>query len=131
MEHLQPGSFKAQALSKRPTMPFKQMEAIEIFIQKCKAYGVADMEVFQTPDLFESQNLHQVVICLQALARKAATKGHAGFGPRESTTNKRDFTEDQLRKGETIIGLQMGSNQGASQAGSIGFGARRHVADMH
>ena len=51
-----------------------------------------------------------------------------GFGPKESTGNKREFTEEQLAQGKNIIGLQMGSNKGASQAGQ-NFGKSRMIVD--
>lgn len=49
------------------------------------------------------------------------------LGPKEATANKREFTEEQLRQGEHVIGLQMGSNKGASQVGDH-FGRPRQVA---
>ena len=51
-------------------MSFKQMELIGIAIDKIKTLGVPDHEMFQTVDLYEAQNLHQVVINLSAVARK-------------------------------------------------------------
>jgi len=38
------------------------------------------------------------------------------------------FTDEQLRAGEGIIGLQAGSNKGASQAGQ-NFGKTRAIID--
>ncbi|KAG8188128.1 hypothetical protein JTE90_029056 [Oedothorax gibbosus] len=40
-----------------------------------------------------------------------------GRGPNPADRNKREFTEDQLRMGETIIDLQYGTNKGANQSG--------------
>lgn len=40
------------------------------------------------------------------------------------------FTKEQLRAGQGFIGLQAGTNKGASQAGMTSFGAGRHVADI-
>lgn len=48
------------------------------------------------------------------------------MGPRPSEENKREFTETQLRAGEAIIGLQAGTNKGATQAGS-NMGASRKI----
>jgi hypothetical protein len=76
--------------------------------------------------LWERQNLTSVVICLQALARKASNYNLPGFGPRESTKNVRNFTDEQLKAGEGIISLQYGSNKGANQSG-INFGNTRHM----
>ena len=41
----------------------------------------------------------------------------------------REFTEDQLQAGQTVIGLQMGTNKVASQKG-MSFGNTRHIADI-
>jgi len=49
------------------------------------------------------------------------------LGPKEAQANKREFTEEQMKAGEGVIGLQMGSNKGASQAGDH-FGRPRQVA---
>lgn len=69
---LMPGTVAPQKLSQPPKLAFKQMELIELFVRKAKEFGVPDHETFQTVDLFERQNLHQVVICLQSLARKVS-----------------------------------------------------------
>jgi len=45
-----------------------------------------------------------------------------------SEANKRNFTEEQLKQGETMIGLQMGSHKGASQAG-MNIGKTRAIMD--
>lgn len=42
----------------------------------------------------------------------------------------REFTEEQLQEGKKIIGLQAGSNKGASQAGQS-FGATRQIMPDH
>uniref|UniRef100_A0A2K6T609 Transgelin n=1 Tax=Saimiri boliviensis boliviensis TaxID=39432 RepID=A0A2K6T609_SAIBB len=41
--------------------------------------------------------------------------------------HKREFTESQLQEGKHVIGLQMGSNRGASQAGMTGYGRPRQI----
>lgn len=48
------------------------------------------------------------------------------MGPPPATENRREFTEDQLRAGEGVIGLQAGNNKGATQAGQ-NFGASRKI----
>ncbi len=72
----------------------------------------------------------QVVNGIIALSRKAGKKGFSGptIGPKESAANKRDFSEEQLRAGHNVIGLQMGSNKGASQTG-MSYGAPRQIHD--
>ncbi len=64
-----------------------------------------------------------------ALSRKANKNGFAGptIGPKEAAENRREFTEDQLKEGQKVIGLQMGSNKGASQAGATPYGLGRQI----
>ncbi len=50
------------------------------------------------------------------------------FGPKESTENKREFSEEQMAAGKNVIGLQMGTNKGASQAGMT-MGKSRAIID--
>lgn len=104
------------------TMTFKQMELVQIFLAVAKEFGVPEHECFATVDLTEEQNMNQVIICIQSLMRKF------GLGPKEAEENRRQFTEEQLKAGQTVIGLQMGTNKGASQAG-MNIGKMRHIVD--
>ncbi|KAK6637717.1 Muscle-specific protein 20 [Polyplax serrata] len=107
---------------------FKMMENINNFQQAIKNYGVPDLDVFQTVDLWEKKDIAQVTCTLFALGR--ATYKHPEWpgpylGPKPADENKREFTEEQLKAGETIIGLQAGQNKGATQAGqNIGAGRK-------
>ena len=60
---------------------------------------------------------------------QAQSKGYSGpsLGPKESATQKRQFTEEQLQEGKKVIGLQMGSNRGATQAGMTAYGTGRQI----
>lgn len=65
------------------------------------------------------------MISLVHLRLQANTPGSA------SGQKKRPkFTKEQLRAGQGFIGLQAGTNKGASQAGMTSFGAGRHIADI-
>jgi len=61
---------------------------------------------------------------------QAQKKGFQGpvLGVKESEYNPRHFSEDKLREGQTIIGLQMGTNRGANQQG-LNFGKSRSITD--
>merc|ERR1712061_828220 len=128
MNKIQPESVK-KFKEKGPA--FLLMENVQTFLAAAKKYGVPDEEVFQTPDLFEARNIPQVALCLYALGR--ATQNHPEYtgpqiGPKMATENKRNFTEEQIKKGrDGQIGLQAGSNKGASQAGHGGMGNNRHM----
>ncbi|CAF1277692.1 unnamed protein product [Didymodactylos carnosus] len=90
---------------------FKLMENISKFTTAAKNYGLSDSETFQTVDLFEQMNLHQVCLCLHALERKAQKKGLSGLGPREAEKNERNFSAETLNQGNSIIGGQLGFNK--------------------
>ncbi len=85
-------------------------------------------ELFQTVDLFEKKNIAQVTMSLFALGRQAQRHNFQGpvLGPKLAEENKREFSEEQLRAGESVLGLQAGFNKGASQAGQS-FGLSRHM----
>ncbi|KAB0798904.1 hypothetical protein PPYR_06784 [Photinus pyralis] len=107
---------------------FKFMENINNFQAALKTYGVNDVDVFQTVDLYEKKDIGQVTNTIFALGRQ--TYKHSEWkgpylGPKPSDENVRDFTDEQLKAGQTIIGLQAGSNKGATQAGqNIGAGRK-------
>ena len=108
---------------------FKMMENINNFQAAIKKYGVPDIDVFQTVDLWEKKDIAQVTNTLFALGR--ASYKHPEFkgpylGPKPADENKREFTEEQLAAGQTIIGLQAGQNKGATQAGQ-NIGASRKI----
>lgn len=114
-------------------MAFKMMENIGNFLAGCESIGVAKADIFQTVDLYEAQNMPQVVNGLQALGRKASKVNSAipPFGPKEATENKRQFSEETLQAGKGVIGLQMGTNRGASQAGMTPTGLGRQIHDVN
>jgi hypothetical protein len=120
---LKPGSVSKVNKS---TMAFKCMENISSFLNVAANMGVPAQETFQTVDLWERQNLNSVVTCLQSLGRKAHKFGQPGIGPKEADKNVREFSDEQLKAGQTIISLQYGSNKGATQSG-INFGNTRHM----
>lgn len=124
---IKPGSVKNINQSK---MAFKMMENIGNFLDACMKLGMQKLDLFQTVDLYESQNMTQVIDGIHALGRKAPSIGFKGaaLGPKEASANPRAFTEEQKRAGDGIIGLQAGYNKGASQAGQ-NFGKTRSILD--
>ena len=92
-------------------------------------YGVHKIDLFQSTDLFEKKDIGQVTMTLFALGR--TTYEHPEWtgpwlGPRPSHQNKREFDEETIAAGKAVIGLQAGSNKGASQAGQ-NIGASRKI----
>merc|ERR1712113_1064767 len=107
---LQPGSVKKINTLKAP---FKQRENIEMYLKACANYGLKEQDLFQVNDLYEDKNLYMVVDNLYSLGGMAQ--------------KKRNFDEDTLKAGQSMIGLQYGTNKGASQAGMTPYGASRQI----
>ena len=127
MNVLQPGAIPKVGTSK---MAFKMMENIGNFLDAAGKYGVQKCDLFQTVDLFEAQNLNQVIIAIHALGRVTQKKApeFPKLGPKEADKYMRNFDPaEQKRASESVIGLQMGSNLGASQAGMTPYGLQRQV----
>ena len=110
------------------SMPFKQMENIENFLKFCVAYGVQVSSIFQTVDLYESRNMPAVLNCMLCLGSEAQRAGYTGatIGPKPTESHHVEFTAEQIAAGKTTIGLQAGSNKGASQSG-MSMGVRRQI----
>ncbi|KAE8588591.1 hypothetical protein XENTR_v10022626 [Xenopus tropicalis] len=127
---LAPGSIAKVQTS---AMAFKQMEQISQFLKACERYGIPASDLFQTVDLWEGKDMASVQRTLMNLGGIAVTKGDGYFRgdpnwfPKKSQENKREFSQDKLKEGQNIIGLQMGTNKGASQSGMTGYGMPRQI----
>lgn len=127
------GANKPIKTIKSSGMAFKQMEQISMFLKAAESYGVTKTDMFQTVDLFEGKDLAAVQRTLMALGSLAVTrddgnyKGDPNWFHKKSQENRRDFSEEQLTEGRNVIGLQMGTNKGASQAGMTGYGRPRQI----
>ncbi|KAJ1058476.1 hypothetical protein K5549_008596 [Capra hircus] len=86
-------------------MAFKQMEQISQFLQ-----------------VAEQRNIACVQRTLMNLGRLSVAQDNGLFSgdpiwfPKKSKENPRYFPDNQLQEGKYVIGLQMGTNRGASQA---------------
>ena len=83
--------------------------------------------------LFIGKDMTGVINGMDAFARKTIKLGKSDIpkydGPIEAEANRREFTEEQLKSGQNVIGLQMGTNKGATASG-VSFGASRKIMDM-
>ncbi|XP_039248920.1 transgelin-2-like [Styela clava] len=107
----------------------KEMENIGFFLKAAANYGVKPIDLFQTVCLYESTNLAQVQATLFKLGSEAISHDFDGptIGVKVSQTNYRNFEENKLQEGRNIIGLQMGTNQVASQQGMTPYGLGRQL----
>lgn len=73
-------------------------------------------------DLWEGKNIACVQQTLMNLGRLSVAQDNGLFSgdpiwfPKKSKENPRYFPDNQLQEGKYVIGLQMGTNRGASQA---------------
>ncbi|XP_055723360.1 calponin-2-like [Salvelinus fontinalis] len=126
---LQPGSVKKINSS---TMNWHQLENITNFIKSIQTYGLKPHDIFEANDLFDSGNMTQVQSTLLSLAGTAKTKGcqsRVDIGVKYADKQERLFDEEKMKAGHCVIGLQMGTNKCASQAGMNAYGTRRHLYD--
>ncbi|CAG0921076.1 unnamed protein product [Notodromas monacha] len=123
---LHPGAVKKVNRNKTP---FMMRENLEMFLKGCVAYGLKNQDLFQVNDLYEHRNLYMVVDCIFALGGLAQKFGFDGpvIGVKVSDENRRNFTREQLAASSKIIGLQYGSNSGASQRGMTAYGTTRQI----
>jgi len=106
-------------------------DRISKFLNACEDNGMKKIDLFQSCDLFDKINMSQVLNTIVALGRKShSAEKYNGptLGPKESEQNPRDFTEEQVAAGKTIIGLQAGTNKFANQSGQ-NFGKTRAIID--
>ncbi|KTG43235.1 hypothetical protein cypCar_00011557 [Cyprinus carpio] len=110
----------------------EELENLGNFIKAILAYGLKPNDIFEANDLFENGNLTQVQTTLLALASMAKTKGmetNFDIGVKYADKQQRQFDEEKMKAGQCVIGLQMGTNKCASQAGMTAYGTRRHLYD--
>ena len=72
-----------------------------------------------TVDLFEAKNMVQVVQTVHALGRASQRiPGYSGpsIGVKLADAQRRDWTEEQLRQGESVIPLQTAGSHGNANA---------------
>nr|XP_019957220.1 PREDICTED: calponin-2-like [Paralichthys olivaceus] len=124
---LQPGSVKKINHS---ALNWPQMENLTNFIKAITVYNLKPHDLFECNDLFECGNMTQVQTTLLALASMAKTKGcnsRVDIGVKYADKQERMFDEEKMKAGQCVIGLQMGTNKCASQAGMNAYGTRRHL----
>jgi len=96
---------------KKGQMAFKAREQIELFTRGCKKWGMKDTDTFTSQDLYEQENLNNVVNTLYSLNAKLAQMSSDGKydgplikgGYAHAKEEKRTWTKEQLRKQANAI----------------------------
>jgi hypothetical protein len=113
MNKLKPNSITVNGQSSA----FKERENVANYLAACKTYGVKEMDLFMTEDLYENKNMGQVVQNISALASVAHTKGakygkSTGLGVQMSQENRREFSAETLASGNAIPSRQTQGSHG-------------------
>lgn len=125
-------TFQVAKIEAMKTM--RERERIAMFSKLVQEYGVSDTATFPTESLHEkgALNLAQVCVCIRTLGMEAQSKpdysGPDSYWPKKSEKNVRQFTDEQMKAGASVISLQYGTNAGASQAG-MNIGKGRSILD--
>uniref|UniRef100_H2ZDY2 Transgelin n=1 Tax=Ciona savignyi TaxID=51511 RepID=H2ZDY2_CIOSA len=111
--------------------PFRCMENINAFLEAIKLMGVPELSVCTTADLYNGHGMSQVQTCLLAVVDVAISKGltETEIGIRIPPKQNKEWSDSQLRAGDSIIGLQAGTNKFASQSGMTAYGSSRPAYD--
>eukprot|EP00743_Colponemidia_sp_Colp-15_P002977 GILK01003220.1.p1 GENE.GILK01003220.1~~GILK01003220.1.p1 ORF type:complete len:246 (+),score=48.85 GILK01003220.1:46-738(+) len=84
--------------------PFKMMENITAYIQSCRDFGVREMDLFSTVDLYEAKNIPQVVQNLYSLARAIESSFPEYMGPRLEWASRRSTTDGSISPAKRFSG---------------------------
>ena len=72
---------------------------------------------------------HHPFLSPLTIVTQAQKRGFDGpvLGVKVAQANRREFDDSVLKAGQSVIGLQYGSNKGASQAGMTAYGTGRQI----
>eukprot|EP00927_Polykrikos_kofoidii_P065651 TRINITY_DN61381_c0_g1_i1.p1 TRINITY_DN61381_c0_g1~~TRINITY_DN61381_c0_g1_i1.p1 ORF type:complete len:370 (+),score=59.42 TRINITY_DN61381_c0_g1_i1:68-1177(+) len=91
---VKPGSIKKV---NQQTMPFKQMENITNFMNVARDIGVAESDMFGTPDLYEGKNIGSVLNMIWAFGGVVQTVCTDFTGPKLGTPHEPASANDKKR----------------------------------
>lgn len=128
---LKPDAIASKMPHKTMLNPFRCMENINAFLDGIKKLGVPEPSICTTADLYDGSGMTQFQTCLLALVDTASSKGltDTDIGIHIPEKQKREWSKEELKAGDTIIGLQAGTNKFASQSGMGAYGATRPAFD--
>jgi len=116
LKHISSKTYKKLKIKAKVTkQPFVCRTQIQNFVMGCKDLGMAEQDVCSSQDLYEGDNLNNVVnhlYALNAICYKLEASGKykgpfiVGSNVKFAAENKRTFTKEQLAKSKGIVPLQ-------------------------
>jgi len=83
-----------------------QRENVSKYLDACKSQGMSLVDLFDTQDLYDGKNMPSVINHFYALSSFAQQNSKKFKGPyigvKLATKNERQFTEEQMRKGQFV-----------------------------
>jgi len=117
LKKISPQTYKDLKIKAKHTkQPFVARTQIQNFVAGCKKLGMAETDVCSSQDLYEGDNLNNVVnhlYALNAICYKLESQGKfkgpflPGAHTKFAKENKRHFTKEQLAKAKSTIPRQM------------------------
>jgi len=117
IKHISKKTYKKLRIRAKATkQPFVCRTQIQNFVSCCKELGMAETDVCSSQDLYEGDNLNNVVSCLYALnaiCYKLEASGKykgpflPGAGTKHAEGKARYFTEEELNRSKFIVPRQM------------------------
>merc|ERR1719461_745169 len=90
---------------KKSKIVFVARTNIQLFIEGCKKLGIPETDCIETRDLFDQQNLNDVVLNLYAVSAISRKHGFAGpfIGKKYAEKNQRNFSAEVLAKSKSSV----------------------------
>jgi len=117
---------------KKSKIVFVARTNIQLFIEGCKKLGIPETDCFETRDLFDQQNLANVVqtmYAVSAISRKHNFQGPF-IGKKYAEANKRNFTAEQLAKSKSAVPMMAKGGIAHKTKGMDGYGIVKTDKDM-
>jgi len=104
LNKIKPGLI-AEKKFKKSKIVFVARTNIQLFIEGCKKLGIPETDCIETRDLFDQQNLNDVVLNLYAVSAISRKHDFGGpfIGKKYADKNKREFTAEQLAKSKSAV----------------------------
>eukprot|EP01084_Bolivina_argentea_P096110 172784_1 len=131
LNKIKPGLI-AEKKFKKSKIVFVCRTNIQLFIEGCKKLGIPETDCIETRDLFDQQNLQDVVINLYAVSAISRKHGFAGpfIGKKYAEKNVRNFSAETLAKGKTAVPQMMKGAIYRKTDGQDGYGIVKTKKDM-
>jgi len=114
----------AEKKFKKSKIVFVCRTNIQLFIEGCKKLGIPETDCIETRDLYDQQNLNDVVLNIYAVSAISRKHGFGGpfIGKQYAEKNKRNFSAEVLAKSKSAVPMMAKGGIAREQNGQDGYG---------